>query len=342
MEDTNLVLTKVKYCDSCQKDVEALTIERTASYTFKDETFKIKERVLQCPCGEDLYDELLDSETMKTLVSLYEDRVGLTLDEIKSIRNQYGLSMELFSRILGWSKATIVRYETGKYIPDSSHMHVLKQLKEYPEKIDDFYKRNKHKFNEKEQERINKRLATNDQRSVELRLEKVLNINYKLYEKTLDSGYGTFDLTKVMNMVSFFAQNGVQKTKLMKLLFYADFLYFKRNLLSITGMPYVRYPYGPVPKDYDLLLSTIQKNEFIDIENEYYNEYTFIHIKATQPVDPSVFNEEEVNVLSHIQDHFNQYGSVAISEYSHKEDGWKNTKDKEIITYNYANTLSLD
>lgn len=56
MEDNKMILTKEKYCDSCEKCVDASVIERPAAYTFKDETFNIKERVLICSCGEELYD----------------------------------------------------------------------------------------------------------------------------------------------------------------------------------------------------------------------------------------------------------------------------------------------
>lgn len=212
-----------KYCDSCQKTVEAKIIERCSNYTFKGEKLEIDERVLVCDCGQELYDEALDSETMRTITNLYEERIGLSLKEIKSIRTQYGLSMELFSRILGWSKATIVRYETGKFIPDSSHMTVLRRLKEHPEVIDEYYKLNKHKFNEKEQDKITKKLTNSDKKTVEKTLHEALQVNYKLYEKTIESGYNSFNLNKLINMVLFFSEKGVQKTKLMKLLFYSDF-----------------------------------------------------------------------------------------------------------------------
>lgn len=333
---------KLKYCDHCQKDVEAHVIERNATYTFKGETFEIVERVLQCDCGEDLYDELLDAETMKTLSLLYQERIGLSLEDIKSVRNQYGLSMDLFSRILGWSKSTIVRYETGKYIPDSSHMLVLKRLKEHPESIDEFYNLNKHKFTEKEQTKINEKLKNNDQAKVEKGLFEALQINYKLYEKSLESGFSSFKLNKLINMILFFAKNGVQKTKLMKLLFYSDFLNYKRNLLSISGIPYTRLPYGPVPMDHDLLLSSIEKNDLIDIEYEFINDYTLINIQALHEFDDSLFNDNEIEILNLVSEKFKHYGSVAISEFSHEEDGWKNTEDREIISYDYADTLKLD
>lgn len=338
-------LTKKKYCDNCQKEVEAKIVERRSSYNFKGENFEIDERVLMCStndCHEELYDEILDSATMATLVKMYEERIGLSLEEIKSIRTQYSLSMDLFARILGWSKSTIVRYETGKYIPDASHLAILKQLKDHPESIDEYYKQNRHRFNDKEQEKINKLLSSSDQLNVEKSLNDALNINYKLYEKTIETGYNSFNLTKLVNMILYFTQKGVQKTKLMKLLFYSDFLHYKRNLLSITGTPYVRLPYGPVPKDYDLLLSTIEKNAMIDIDYQFVNDYTIININSIKEFDGTSFSEEELEILKVVENQFEGFGSVAISDFSHEEDGWKNTNDRDIISYDHAETLRIE
>ncbi|MFC7394092.1 Panacea domain-containing protein [Scopulibacillus cellulosilyticus] len=128
----------------------------------------------------------------------------------------------------------------------------------------------------------------------------------------------------------------------MKLLFYADFLNYKRNLLSMSGIPYVRLPYGPVPKDHDLLLSTIEKNKMINIDYEFINEYTIINIKSLQKFDDSLFSNEEIKILQNVHDFFKDYGSVSISEFSHEEDGWKNTLDRQIISYDYAETLKIN
>jgi putative zinc finger/helix-turn-helix YgiT family protein len=342
MGDKPMTMTVNKFCDSCQTDVEAKIIERLSTFTFKGETFTITERVLQCDCNHELYDEILDTETMKTLTKLYEERQGLSLEEIKNVRKQYNLSQDLFARILGWSKSTIARYETGKFIPDSSHMFILKSLKENPDKIDDYYKVSQHKFTEPEQLKISEKLKMNDQINVEKELNHALQLNYKLHEKTMDAGFRTFELEKIINMIKFFSEKGVQKTKLMKLLFYSDFLFYKRNLLSMSGVPYMRLPFGPVPKDHDLLLSSIEKNEIIDINYEFVNDYTLINIKSKQEFDESYFTDEELEVLNHVRKFFEGYGSVAISDFSHKEEGWKNTDDREIISYDYAGTLQID
>lgn len=344
MEDT-LVVTKTKYCNSsnCECERETTVVTRPASYTFKGETFEIVERVLICSeCGEELYDEVLDTETMSKLADLYSERVGLPLRDIKSIRNQYGLSMSLFARILGWSKSSIVRYESGNYIPDISHMTILKRLKEDPTSIDHYYKMHKHKFNDKEQKKIEEKLQSSDKTTVERGLIEALHINYKLHDDTIESGYVSFSLNKLLNMILYFTRNGVQKTKLMKLLFYSDFLNYKRNLVSMSGTPYVKLPHGPVPKDHDLLLSTLEKNDLINTNYEFINEYTVINIESAEDFDENIFDEEELNILKQVEEHFKGFGSVAISNFSHEEDGWKLTENREVISYDYADCLKID
>lgn len=341
MEDT-MVMTKKQFCDSCQCDAVTVIVERPATYKFRGESFDINERVLQCSvCGEDLYDEDLDSETMRTLTKLYTEKVGLSLQDIKEIRKQYGLSMELFSRILGWSKSTIARYETGKFIPTSSHLIILKRLKDSPESIYEFFKQNLHKFNDKEIEKITKKLNFVDQNEVEKNLIETIQLNFKLHEKTIDTGYRVFNLEKLAHLILFFSEQGVPKTKLMKLLFYSDYLNFKDNLLSITGLPYVRLQYGPVPKDHELLLSTLEKIEFIEVSYEYSGEYEINRITALQSFDESLFDEDELEVMRKVKEKFKDYGSKSISDYSHNEDAWTKTKEREIISYTHADNLLI-
>ena len=54
------------------------------------------------------------------------------------------------------------------------------------------------------------------------------------------------------------------------------------------------------------------------------------------------FSEEELKVLQRVYDKFAHFGSVEISEYSHKEKGYTSTKQGEIISYAYAKEIELD
>ncbi|HWO75034.1 MAG TPA: type II TA system antitoxin MqsA family protein [Bacillus sp. (in: firmicutes)] len=332
-----------KWCEECGVDVNTKVIEQSATYTFKGESFNIVEKVRVCSvCGEELTDETLDAETMQMLVKMYMERKGMSFQDIKDVRLQYGLSMEQFAKVLNWSKATIVRYESGKSIPDSSHMATLKKLNEHPEEIHYYYQQNKDNFTEKQQRTIEEKIRALEANVVEQELLNILKKNYKPYEKSIESGYLSFSLEKLIHMILFFTENGVNKTKLMKLMFYSDFLNFKRNLVSISGIPYVRFKHGPVPKDYELILTTLEKNGYIEIDYDDSTEYTYITISSKVKQDMDSFDDYEREILEYVKEYFDGYGSKSISDFSHEEDGWKYTNPSEIISYDHAEKLQLD
>ena len=50
------------------------------------------------------------------------------------------------------------------------------------------------------------------------------------------------------------------------MLFYADFLHFKENTVSISGAPYLAFPRGPVPQHYDWLMEEMEENGDLLVE----------------------------------------------------------------------------
>lgn len=54
---------------------------------------------------------------------------------------------------------------------------------------------------------------------------------------------------KILNGIKHFVKNTkyVGRTKLFKLLYFWDFMYFKKYGMSITGYQYYTFPFGPVP-----------------------------------------------------------------------------------------------
>jgi hypothetical protein len=59
--------------------------------------------------------------------------------------------------------------------------------------------------------------------------------------------------------------------------------------------------------------------------------------------DWSIFSASELAALATVKDKFEQYNASRIRDYSHREKGYLETKDGEIISYRYARDLhSLD
>lgn len=81
-------------------------------------------------CGEDLFCEELDSATLICAYNEYRRRHKLLLpEEIKKIREQYGLSQRGFAKLLNWKDKTIRRYENGS-IQDKEHNRLLLFLRD--------------------------------------------------------------------------------------------------------------------------------------------------------------------------------------------------------------------
>ncbi len=117
-------------------------------------------------------------------------------------------------------------------------------------------------------------------------------------------------------MVLFFAHKNKEllKTKLMKLLNYSDMVFYKENGISMSGLRYVHLPYGSVPENFDMLLGKMVVDHVAHIEVFFDNGY----------------------------EKFKNFGSVDISNYSHKEKGYCSTKQGEIISYIYAKDIQLN
>ena len=146
-------------------------------------------------------------------------------------------------------------------------------------------------------------------------------------------------------MVLFFANKGTElpKTKLMKLLCYSDMMFYKENGISMSGTEYAHLPYGPVPNNIDLIIGRMESENIAHIDVLCYGDgYEKHRVIPDREVPQGVLSEAETKMLERIYHKFKDYGSGEISEYSHKEKGYKATKNGEIISYSYAMHIQLD
>lgn len=336
---------KKKFCDECNDYCETEIKEKDSIIKFKDESISINEKYLICKiCASEVYDEDCANDTLKKLsIKYYEKKHGMGLYDFKKIRNNYGLSQILFSKVLNWGSSTLKRYESGVSLPDSSHISIYKILRNNPPTIVNFYQENKDNLTIMEQEEVEKNLKgylIYDNK--ENKVFDLLRTIYSSKEQTIFNGNTIFNPSKLLNMITFFSNNYVLKTKLMKLLWYADFLMFKKQGKSISGISYMRLPYGPVPKSHDLILGTMQSINAITItEEESSNGYTRIIIEAQQDIDQSIFERTEIETMNYVYNYFRDFGSVQITEFSHKEKAWLETPENEDISYSFADALRI-
>ncbi len=158
------------------------------------------------------------------------------------------------------------------------------------------------------------------------------------------TGNKSFDQSKLFDLILFLCRgNGVFKTKLNKLLFYADFAHFKKHGISITGIRYVRLSYGPVPENYGLFYDLLFELGAIDIEEVIFSDDVGGEkFTAVQEPELSRFNDDELTTITFVKEHFKNASSKEIVELSHEETGYKETQEKAYISYGFSSDLQLE
>ncbi len=332
-----------KYCEVCEKEVETKVIIKKENYDVCGEKIEVDAKVLVCAeCGEELYCEEYDNATLINAYNEYRRKHKLLLpEEIKKIREQYGLSQKKFAKLLNWGDKTIYRYENGS-IQDKVHNSLLLFLRE-PKNMRIYLTENEIVFDERQKAKL---LDTID------KLEQ--NTEYRIGLRFFDqffsrvpceeNGFKGFDYDKLCAMILFFAKKNTEllKTKLMKLLNYSDMIFYKENGISISGLKYAHMTFGPAPDHFDIIFGKMAADHIAHIDVFYDGNYEKHQVVPECDIPEGVLSDVEIEVLNRIYEKFKSFGSVEISDYSHNEKGYKETKLGEIISYAYAMDIQLD
>ncbi len=146
------------------------------------------------------------------------------------------------------------------------------------------------------------------------------------------------DPRRVGEAVARLAGTGTVKTKLNKLMFYADFGHFRAFGASITGLPYARLPLGPVPDDYRELFAELEGAGFVTSAEEIRGGYAGEVIRPAD-VGPGVLNPDEVATIEAVRRTFDAMDATTIVNVSHEEPAWLETEHGRIIPYTFAERL---
>lgn len=262
-------------------------------------------------------------------------------EEIKKLRQNYGLSAAKMSELFGFGPNQYALYENGD-MPSISNAKSI-SLALDPLVFRKMIEENRNIFKEKEYRSILSKIAVEILEEPDIFIE-----DYLLGDgtPTAFTGYKTPDFEKLSNMTIFFAEHlKPHKTVLNKLLFYADFGHYKNYAASITGCRYAAIPYGPVPDKFNSLFDKMRSDCLVDVEyKEYQNgllgekyipnpEFTF---------DESLFESTELDVMEKVKEQFKGKSTKAVVEISHRETAWlENHEDKSLINYDHAFDLKL-
>ena len=336
------------FCPQCENERSIALVSKSETLPVLGEPTEYTATVYRCEiCGTEFAPTDLEERNFKAAYDTYRRRHKLLLpEEIRSVRETYGLSQRTFSKFLGWGEITIHRYEAGA-IQDVAHNETLALIKDDHRNALRILELNREHLSEDTARKLEKRirdLLETEKGSVGLIVDLL-----GLYRTTgrvpsVNTGYREFDLERMENLILYVLTRlgGVFKTKLNKLLWYCDFKYFKENTVSITGAQYVHLPYGPIPDGYDLFLWGLGSERKISSTEVFFNEtVSGEQLSAEVAPDESLFLQKEIETINYVIETLGHMTSKQISEKSHSEVAYESAKPSEVISYKCAVDLSI-
>lgn len=125
-------------------------------------------------------------------------------------------------------------------------------------------------------------------------------------------------------------------TKLNKILFYADFLYFANRGRSITGQEYMRLDNGPAPRRLVPVRGELVTNHELVIRDQPYGAWQQKRPIALRDPDLAGFTGDEIAMVDSVISVLWGKSAKDVSELSHRFEGWKLAADRETIPYETA------
>ena len=324
---------------------EMLLFKERRSMTFRKETYEIIFHYYKCiDSGEQFTTTALDEVNMNQVYNRYREKFNILFpDEIKRIREKYDLRASKISEILGFGVNSFRQYESGE-MPSVANAKLIQMIDdpnifiEMVELCSTIDLKTKEKY-------IQKARILSEEKN-----RNLFKLNFKEYLlgnhlADIYSGYRNPNFEKFTEMVVFFSEKlSPFKTKMNKLLFYADFLMFKQSCFSISGVRYKAIDMGPVPTNFQSIFEYLANNNYLDIHTtEFPQGYTGEQFmaKKDRSFNANLFTKNELETLEKVADVFKETSTNDIITLSHLEEAWKqNEKNKRVISYEYAFELN--
>ncbi len=329
----------------------AVLKQRPAQEKFRGETFDIQELYYECAdTGKEVDNTATAELNAQQVYNLYRTRHHIPFpEEIRRIREQYGLSAAKMSEVLDFGINSYRNYEkegdkekTGEQAESETHQPVIPtpangkliRLAANPVHFQTFVQEKRSIFSDNAWKKIQERIATLLQGNEMTPLvQYIWNQDTEANEFT---GFIKPYFDKVAHFVLFFAREAQPlKTRLNKLMFYCDFAHFRKTGFSISGCNYRAIQMGPVPSHYHELFGILEAEKYVGIEEELYDHGGIgERFVPEREFDPSLFSAEELDTMREILETFQDTRTKELIERSHHEQAWIDNKDqRNLISY---------
>ncbi|MBR2595513.1 MAG: DUF4065 domain-containing protein [Solobacterium sp.] len=338
-----MIRSEKKMCPCCMEEHEVQTVEVSENNTFKETDVRYAAEYSYCAKTDTLFaDEDQLSRNDIRMKNAYRAEAGLmTSFQIAALREQYGITQSDLCLLLGWGGKTITRYESHQ-VQDAAHDTILRKLDSDPEWFLQLLQMKKDALPKASYEKYMAAGTALFELHHDLYLTRIIMSRYARFMADPDAnGNRILSLETAADMIRYFANSPkvtkLYLVKLVKLLWYADALSYKRRGHAISGLVYRALPMGAVPVAYESLM---------DLSSVHYEEqeigdgigYIFCPTENTEY--PSLSSEDR-QILEEVISRFGDRTKREIVNAMHQEDAYRKTAGGDIILYRYTRTLSM-
>ena len=338
-----IINSEKRLCTCCMEEHEVKTVRVMEHTNFKNVDVNFEATYFYCDLAEELYmDEMQMQANNIAMKEAYRRIQGLlTAKAIKAIRLKYNISQKDFSILLGWGEKTITRYETYQ-IQDKAHDSILKKIEVDPEWFLCLLENSKDSLSMEAYKKYLNVAASIYENNQDLYLRKAIEAKYIQFQNnSILNGNTALSLDKVVDVIRYMAASesitNLYKVKLMKLMWYSDVFAYKKRGEAITGLVYRALPMGAVPIGHDSIINL--KN--VPCEEVDMGETTAYHFSLKGEVKVSFLTEEEKDILDYVIKKIGKTSKNEIVDFMHKEKAYIETRPKEIISFEYAESLQI-
>ncbi len=123
----------------------------------------------------------------------------------------------------------------------------------------------------------------------------------------------------------------------MKMLFYSDYLHFKENGVSISGLRYAHLPFGPAVHGWSTLLPWLEREGIIEVS---LTEQDWDLITSSW-VMHALLKDTELKTIERVIEKLGKLSARSLSDFTHLERAYRETNNGELISYEYALDLNF-
>lgn len=341
--DMKIVKSEQRLCSCCMENHEVKTVLVQDELTFKNRKISFEASYLYCDMAEELYtEEQQMQENDIRLKDAYRKSEGLlTSREIYCIRSQYGISQSDLCILLGWGGKTITRYESHQ-VQDKAHDTILKKIAQDPEWFLTLLYEAKEKLSKESFQKYLTAATNLYEEERDFYLRKAIEADYARFQgNQLFHGNTKLSLDKVVDVIRYFAASAkvtaLYKVKLMKLMWYADALSYKRRGFTITGLIYQALPMGAVPVGHNSIIDL----KDVPCEEVDMGETYAYHFYLPDAVSFSALTDEDKEILDLVIEKLGKMSKNEIIAFMHEEDAYVQTGAREVISFQYTVNLKI-